>query len=161
MTRDRRNAARVLAGLLSGAIFGVGLALSGMTQPAKVQGFLDVTGHWDPSLAFVMGGALAVSAATWWLWARRRSAPILDQRFAVPPAGRVDARLLAGSAIFGVGWGLGGFCPGPAIASLGAGVRDAILFCAAMAVGMLAARLVREEGAPADEASDAPTAASR
>lgn len=128
--------------LLCGVLFGAGLAVSQMTNPAKVQAFLDVAGSWDPSLAFVMGAALLVSAAGYQA-ARRRARPLLEDRFHVPPPGAVDPRLLAGSAAFGVGWGLSGFCPGPALASLVTGSSAVIVFVSAMLAGTLAVRLLR------------------
>jgi uncharacterized membrane protein YedE/YeeE len=123
------------AALFAGVVFGVGLGLSGMTQPEKVIGFLDIFGAWDPSLLFVMGGALVVH---FFLsrWILRRERPVLDSRFHLPPRARIDARLVTGAAIFGVGWGLGGYCPGPAIVSLGSGAGPAVVFVAAMALGM-------------------------
>ena len=106
----------VLAALLSGLLFGAGLTISQMVNPAKVAGFLDVAGDWDPSLALVMGGALTVTAICYRL-TMRRGAPLLASDFRLPTAEDVDARLIGGAALFGVGWGLAGFCPGPAIAS--------------------------------------------
>ncbi len=130
-----RTATLVLAAI-AGALFGAGLLVSGMTQPAKVIGFLDVTHHWDPSLAFVMGGAVIVNfVATRALLGRGR--PFGDARFHLPEQTKIDAQLLAGAAIFGVGWGLGGFCPGPAIVVAGAGARAGLVFFAAMAGGMM------------------------
>jgi uncharacterized membrane protein YedE/YeeE len=120
----------------SGALFGAGLTVSHMVNPAKVAAFLDFAGRWDPSLALVMGGALAVTAAAY-RWTLRRSAPLCAPAFRLPAATRIDARLIVGSALFGVGWGLGGFCPGPAIASLGYGATSSLLFVAAMLLGML------------------------
>ena len=119
-----------------GAVFGAGLALSGMVQPEKVIGFLDFFGAFDPTLAVVMAGAIAVAVPAQAI-ARRRSAPLVAQHFAPLPRLRVDRRLVAGSAIFGLGWGLSGFCPGPAIAAAGVGLRDALWFVPAMAAGML------------------------
>ncbi len=122
----------------SGLVFALGLGLSGMTRPSKVLGFLDVAGSWDPSLAFVMVGAIGVH----FLFvrrARRRASPRMAPRFTWPPEGRIDARLLAGAALFGIGWGLAGYCPGPslvALASFGPGV---LLFVSAMAAGTLIA----------------------
>jgi len=127
-------------GLLAGILFGAGLTVSEMIDPAKVLSFLDVAGHWDPSLAFVMGGALAVSAVGTAV-ARRRSAPLLGGTFDAPPASPIDARLLGGAALFGVGWGLVGFCPGPALAALVTGDPRVGIFVGAMVVGMLAYRL--------------------
>lgn len=121
---------------LAGVLFGVGLALSGMTQPAKVLGFLDVTGRWDPSLMFVMGGALAVHT----LLTRvvlQRPRPLFDDDFHLPAKTTVDNRLVAGAALFGIGWGLGGFCPGPALVSAASGALPAVVFAIAMSAGMV------------------------
>ena len=112
---------RVLAALVSGLVFGLGLAVSGMMNPAKVIGFLDVTGDWDPTLAFVMVGALLVAIPAYRL-VPRRGRPVLEERFSLPKKRTIDAPLLGGSALFGVGWGLVGFCVGPAIAALGTGL---------------------------------------
>jgi uncharacterized membrane protein YedE/YeeE len=122
--------------LLCGALFAFGLVLSGMTQPAKITGFLDFAGAWDPSLAFVMGGAVGVYFVANRL-VRRRRKPLFGDGFPPLPATRVDARLLAGALLFGVGWGLGGFCPGPALVSGGAGATAALWFVPAMLAGML------------------------
>jgi len=132
-----------LAALGSGLLFGVGLTVSGMVQPLKVVGFLDVVGAWDPTLALVMGGALAVTALAF-PQILRRARPLWAASFSLPTRQDVDARLLAGAAIFGVGWGLGGFCPGPALASLALGAPGAWIFAAAMAAGMLLHRWVFE-----------------
>jgi hypothetical protein len=130
----------ILAALLSGTLFGLGLAWSGMTNPARVLGFLDAAGAWDPTLVLVMIGALAVATPAFRL-VLRRPGPLLGGSFHLPAAARIDARLLAGSALFGVGWGLAGLCPGPALAGLVTGSLKVLLFVAAMAVGqMLAAR---------------------
>lgn len=123
-----------LAGLLAGLVFGLGLAVSGMMNPARVLGFLDVAGAWDPSLAFVLAGAVTVSALGV-LLARGRRGPLYAGRFAWPPATRIDAKLLTGAALFGIGWGLAGFCPGPAIASLTLGLGKSLLFVLAMLAG--------------------------
>lgn len=130
-----------ITALLAGVLFGAGLALSGMMNPAKVIGFLDITGNWDPSLAFVMGGALAVMAVGYQI-ARRRQRPALDEKFHYPTSTAVDRRLVAGAALFGVGWGISGLCPGPALASLVTGTPEILTFVAAMAVGMVLSRLV-------------------
>ena len=122
--------------LLSGAIFGAGLALSGMTNPARVLGFLDVTGRWDATLVFVMGGAVAVFALGAYALRQRRPVPTPT----VPDP--IDRRLLAGAAIFGIGWGVAGFCPGPALANLAAFRPEALVFVAAMALGMILAQRV-------------------
>lgn len=126
---------------LSGSLFAVGLAVSGMTRPAKVVGFLDLTGKWDPSLALVMIGAIAVYAASYWL-SRKMHAPLHADAFKVPARGVVDARLIVGALIFGAGWGLAGFCPGPAVVSAASGASQAVAFCVAMAFGFWVTRLV-------------------
>jgi uncharacterized membrane protein YedE/YeeE len=131
-----------LVALISGLVFGAGLFISGMTNPAKVLGFLDVAGTWDPSLAFVMGGALAVNAAAY-AATRRRPRPLFTEQFALPSLHDLDRDLVAGSLLFGVGWGLVGLCPGPALASLLRGELPVYGFVAAMAVGMLLERLRR------------------
>lgn len=128
---------RVVTALVAGAIFGFGLSLSGMVDPARVLGFLDLaSGHWDPSLAFVLGGAVLV-AVPGVLLQRRMARPLLDRQFHLPEKDRIDRRLLAGSAIFGLGWGLAGFCPGPAVSALVTGLAPVFLFVAAMAAGMI------------------------
>lgn len=124
------------AALLSGALFGLGLAIAGMTQPAKVVGFLDVFGAWDPSLAFVMGGAILAYLPLYRIITRRR-VPFFSPRFLLPTKEVLDPRLLTGAAIFGVGWGLGGFCPGPALTSVASGISEAVVFTAAMVTGFL------------------------
>lgn len=132
--------ARILAALAAGLLFGAGLAISQMMNPAKVLGFLDIgaiaSGGWDPSLAFVMGGALAITLPLYAL-ARRRTAPLFETRFAWPTRNDLDGKLLAGAAIFGAGWGLVGFCPGPALAALAQGGLAALIFFAAMLAGMV------------------------
>ena len=127
------------AAFVCGLVFGLGLSLSGMIDPAKVLAFFDVAGSWDPSLAFVMGGALAVTLPGYALL-RRRQAPVFFDRFHWPGATAIDARLLGGAALFGIGWGLVGFCPGPALAALGTLAPEAALFMAAMIAGMALAR---------------------
>lgn len=106
-----------LVALLAGTLFGLGLCVSGMLDPAKVLGFLDVAGHWDPTLIFVMGAAVLVAMPAFWL-SKRHMRPLLASAFDLPTNTRVDKRLVIGSAVFGLGWGLGGFCPGPAVAAL-------------------------------------------
>ncbi|MBS1124002.1 MAG: rane protein [Deltaproteobacteria bacterium] len=120
----------------SGALFGAGLLISGMTQPAKVVGFLDVTRSWDPSLAFVIGGAIAVYAVLSRL-AKRRSDPWLDVKFHLPTRNDIDVSLIVGSALFGIGWGLGGLCPGPGLVAAASGSIPALAFVGSMIVGML------------------------
>lgn len=127
--------ARLLAAIVCGLIFGAGLVISDMINPARVLAVLDVAGHWDPSLAFVMGGALIPSAVAY-IIRGRRSPPLLDSRFYVPANRSIDWRLVTGAALFGLGWGLVGFCPGPAVAALSTGRWEAVLFVAAMLVGM-------------------------
>ena len=131
---------RVLVGLLAGLLFGAGLAVSQMINPDKVLAFLDVAGAWDPSLAFVMLGAVVVTAFGY-RFVLRQPKPLLDDSFSVPTSTDVDGRLVIGAAIFGVGWGLGGYCPGPAIASVGLGAVETVVFVICMAVGMIVGRL--------------------
>jgi uncharacterized protein len=127
--------ARNFAALLAGLVFGLGLAVSRMVDPAKVLAFLDVAGRWDPSLALVMAGALGVALVGYRL-AFKRPMPLFDDGFRLPTKRDIDARLVAGAALFGVGWGLVGFCPGPALASLAYGQLPSALFVAAMLLGM-------------------------
>ena len=126
---------RTVVNLFAGALFGLGLAVSGMVSPAKIIGFLDFTGDWDPTLAFVMGGALLVTIPAFHL-ILRRPRPVLADEFDLPTKKEVDSRLLAGSAIFGIGWGLAGFCPGPAVTALASGLTLVFAFVAAMVAGM-------------------------
>jgi hypothetical protein len=124
-----------LTSLLAGLVFGLGLIVSGMANPAKVLGFLDLFGRWDPSLGFVMGGAVTVSSVAFFL-ARKRTASLLGASMRLPTAGRIDRPLVIGSTLFGIGWGIAGFCPGPAIVALGMGEIKAIVFVLAMLAGM-------------------------
>jgi uncharacterized membrane protein YedE/YeeE len=126
---------RTLVALFAGALFGLGLAISWMMNPAKVVGFLDVAGEWDPILAFVMGGALLVTIPAFRV-ILNRPRPILADGFALPTNSTLDARLLGGAALFGVGWGLSGFRPGPAVAALPTGLAPVFAFVAAMLAGM-------------------------
>lgn len=135
----RGAAARRAAAFGAGLLFALGLGLSGMTRPEKVVGFLDVTRAWDPSLACVMGGAVLVALVGFRL-ALARGAPRFDQRFHLPTQRAIDARLVAGAAIFGVGWGLSGYCPGPALMSLVTGAPAVLVFVAAMLAGVAAVR---------------------
>lgn len=130
---------KFVVALLTGVIFGVGLLLSGMATPAKVIAFLDVGGAWDPALAFVMAGAIGAHAPLVWL-ARRRKTPLFDAKFHWPTVLAIDPALIAGAAIFGVGWGISGYCPGPALVSLGTGTTSILVFVGAMLVGTLATR---------------------
>ena len=132
----RANGSFGAVAFLSGAVFAVGLGLSGMTQPAKVVGFLDVRGTWDPSLAFVMIGAIAVHLV-FALRAKAGGAPVLADRYHLPTERRLDARLLVGAALFGAGWGISGFCPGPAVVSLVACKTGTLAFVGAMLAGMV------------------------
>jgi uncharacterized protein len=131
---------RVLAALAAGLLFGAGLALSDMINPARVLAFLDVAGNWDPTLAFVMAGALLPSAGGYWL-ARRMKRPALADEFSIPAGRKIEPKLIAGAALFGIGWGLVGLCPGPAVAALGFGLWQPWLFVAAMLAGMFVHRL--------------------
>lgn len=129
--------------LLSGALFGAGLALSGMTDPARVRGFLDVFGRWDPTLVFVIGGAIIVMAIAWRVQQRMRS-PLFGEKFSLPDRSDFDGRLVAGSALFGIGWGIAGLCPGPAVASLALSPLSVLPFLLAMLAGMAAHNVIPE-----------------
>jgi uncharacterized protein len=129
--------ARLILAAMAGAVFGLGLILSGMTDTQRVQGFLDVFGPWDPTLAFVMGGAILPMAIAWRVAARRRQS-LLGTALPRPALRHIDGRLIGGSVLFGAGWALAGLCPGPAIASLGFGGISGVIFLLAMAAGMLA-----------------------
>ncbi len=126
----RRNA----AALLAGALFGLGLSVSQMVNPAKVLNFLDVAGQWDPTLAFVMGGAVLVTVPAF-RWVLRRANPLLDAHFHLPTRQDIDIRLVAGAALFGVGWGVGGLCPGPAVVALLSALPSVFAFVLAMLLG--------------------------
>lgn len=124
-----------LISLASGTLFGAGLAISGMIDPARVRAFLDVTGAWDPTLAFVMAGAILPMAIAWFV-VRRRSTPIAAEQFHTPATSPIDRRLIGGAALFGIGWGIVGLCPGPAIAALAIQPLPALVFIAAMALAV-------------------------
>ena len=126
----------LVSALAAGLLFGVGLMVSGMSDPARVLGFLDLAGTWDPSLAFTMAGAL-LPASIAYRWARRRQVALLGAPLCLPAVGRVDRRLLAGSALFGIGWGLAGICPGPALVLAGMGSLPGLVFLAALVAGIL------------------------
>jgi uncharacterized membrane protein YedE/YeeE len=128
--------------LLSGIIFGLGLTVSSMTNPAKVIGFLDITGNWDPSLMFVMLGAIAISAPFFYLL-RNKNKPLFDSNFEIPTIKNLDKKLVLGASIFGIGWGMVGFCPGPAIASLAFLNPFSIIFVIAMVGGFYMSRFVK------------------
>ena len=147
----------LLAALAAGLLFGAGLALAGMTDPSVVLGFLDLAGRWNPALLFVMAGAVIVTFAGYRL-SFARGAPLLGPRFLLPTLTHIDAPLVIGAALFGLGWGLAGYCPGPVIASLVSLNTDVLLFVIAMVCGMLAASplhsWLRGLGAPANAAGE-------
>jgi uncharacterized membrane protein YedE/YeeE len=155
---------QIVVALLAGLLFGLGLTLSRMIDPAKVLGFLDIAGNWDPSLAFVLAGAVGTAAVGFWLIRRHRTKPLLAEAFSLPTARTVDWRLVAGAAIFGVGWGLVGLCPGPALVGLTIAFRPVAIFVAAMLAGMALFELllgrtrVEAAGAATSSASAAPGA---
>lgn len=134
-------AKRIIPPLASGILFGAGLTLGGMTNPDRVRGFLDVFGRWDPTLAFVMGGAVLVMAIAWRAQARMQT-PLFGDKFSLPDRRDLDVKLITGSALFGIGWGLAGLCPGPAVAVLALGFWQAWLFVVAMLAGMLSHRIL-------------------
>lgn len=129
---------------LIGVLFGLGLMISGMTNPAKILAFLDLTGNWDPSLLFVMGGAVLIGLIAFYL-AKKRTRSFLGSAIHLPTRRDIDRPLIIGSAMFGVGWGLAGFCPGPALVSLGSGEMKAFVFVVAMIVGMWAFNLTQKK----------------
>jgi len=133
---------RIIIPLLCGLLFGAGLAISGMTDTRVVLGFLDITGAWDPSLMFVMGGALTITVPGFWL-AQKRSKPIIGDKFHLPATCAIQAKPLIGSVIFGIGWGLYGYCPGPALASLTVLNWQPLLFVVAMAAGVYLEKIIR------------------
>lgn len=139
--------------LLVGMLFGFGLALSGMTHPEKVLGFLDITGNWDASLMFVLGGAVSVTLLAF-RQVRRLSKPVFDTQFFVTQARQLDAPLIAGSALFGIGWGISGYCPGPAIALFAAPNWELWVFVPAMLAGYAVQRVVVRTLSPSDAADD-------
>jgi uncharacterized membrane protein YedE/YeeE len=129
-----------LTGLIAGIVFGIGLSIAGMVNPAKVVSFLDFFGNWDPSLAFVMGGAVAVYAIGYQL-IMKRAKPLFAEGFQVPSRRDIDARLITGAVLFGAGWGLAGYCPGPAITGLAFGMNETVTFFASMAAGVVIFKL--------------------
>lgn len=139
--------------LLAGAVFGIGLIVSGMADPRKVIGFLDLAGPWDPSLAFVMGGAVAVGVLAF-AFMRGRKTSLLGLQLEMPASTELDRPLIAGSLLFGIGWGIAGFCPGPALVALGMGEHKAIVFVAAMLAGMGLFELLQRWGAQRRASSD-------
>ena len=134
----------IAAAFASGALFGVGLALSGMTDARRILGFLDVTGDFDPTLAFVLGGAVATTLLLF-RPVLRRGRPLFAEAFDLSDLRHIDARLLAGAALFGIGWGLAGYCPGPALAGLGAGSTEAVWFVPAMVAGIVLQRMLARD----------------
>lgn len=132
---------RIFAAFLIGGFFGIGIAISGMANPAKVINFFDLFGTWDPSLIFVMGGALVTTAIGYRVVFGTRKTPVLDETFHVPFTQVIDRRLILGSSAFGVGWGIAGFCPGGAIPALGLGYSETVIFTGAMIIGIVLARL--------------------
>jgi uncharacterized protein len=143
----------VFTSLLAGLVFGIGLIVSGMANPAKVLGFLDLTGRWDPSLAFVMAGAISVGLVSFAI-AKRRTRSFLGAEMKLPKARDIDSRLVGGGLLFGIGWGVAGFCPGPALVALGMGETKAIVFVGAMLAGMVIFELL-ERRKPARQATSA------
>ena len=133
---------RLISAFIVGLIFGVGIAISGMINPAKVLNFFDVAGTWDPSLIFVMGGAL-ITTFIGYRVVLRRPAPLVEEQFQLPAGTKIDARLIGGSAVFGLGWGIAGFCPGAALPALGAGKGEVFAFVAALMAGIWVARLIQ------------------
>lgn len=132
---------RILVALFAGTLFGAGLAYSDMVDPARVRAFLDIFGDWDPTLAFVMGGALLPMSVAW-MGQRRMDAPFADAHFNLPDTQKIDGKLVIGAVMFGVGWGLSGLCPGPALADLSIAPLSAVTFGIAMLGGMIAQQLV-------------------
>ena len=130
---------QIAIALIAGAVFGAGLAFSGMSDPARVQGFLDLLGNWDPTLAFVMGGAL-IPMTIAWMFQRRLRRPFADAKFSLPGTSKIDPKLGFGAVLFGMGWGVSGLCPGPAVADLAINPAPALAFVAAMLAGMIAHR---------------------
>ena len=140
---------RILSTYLIGLIFGIGISIGGMANPAKVINFFDVAGTWDPSLAFVMGGALIVTALGY-RFVLKRPAPLFDGAFQLPTRRDLDTRLIGGSAFFGIGWGIAGFCPGGALPAIGTGRSEVFIFVAALVAGIYAAKFI--QGAMAQRA---------
>lgn len=148
---------RLLTAYLIGLIFGLGIVISGMANPAKVLNFFDIAGSWDPSLMFVMGGALATTAIGYWLVLSLAS-PLIADDFHLPTANRLDTRLISGSAIFGIGWGIAGFCPGGALPALGTGKLEVFTFVLAVIAGLMVTRFVLHLFDPPTEATPSPSA---
>ena len=134
---------KLVSAFLIGGVFGLGIAVSGMVNPAKVFNFFDIAGTWDPSLAFVMAGGLITAFIGYRLLFASRTAPVFDTEFSFPARTRIDAELIGGAAIFGVGWGIAGFCPGGAVPALGLGYSQTVIFLAAVIAGIVVARAIR------------------
>jgi uncharacterized membrane protein YedE/YeeE len=134
---------KLVSALLIGGVFGLGIAISGMANPAKILNFFDVAGAWDPSLAFVMAGGLAVAFVGYRLVFASRKAPVFEPAFELPTQRRIDGALIGGAALFGIGWGIAGFCPGGAIPALGLGHAETPIFVVAMVAGIVIARALR------------------
>lgn len=134
--------AKFVSSLIIGAIFGIGIAISGMANPAKVLNFFDYFGTWDPSLIFVMGGALITAAIGYRIVFGAQKKPLFEPKFLVPTSRIIDTRLVAGSSVFGIGWGIAGFCPGGSIPALGLGYNETFAFVGAMVIGIVIARMV-------------------
>jgi uncharacterized membrane protein YedE/YeeE len=143
---------RLLSTYIIGLIFGIGISISGMANPAKVLNFFDIAGAWDPSLAFVMGGALIVTFIGYRM-VFNRGAPLLEQKFQLPTRRDIDPALIGGSALFGVGWGMTGFCPGGALPALGTGRSEVLIFVAALIVGILIAKTLQNLSALRSESA--------
>lgn len=143
---------RLILCYLIGLVFGVGISISGMANPAKVLNFFDIAGRWDPSLAFVMGGALVVTFVGY-RFILKRPAPFLSSRFQIPTRRDIDLSLVGGAAIFGIGWGIAGFCPGGAIPVIGTGRSEVLVFVAALVSGIFAAKLIRAAWSDLSQAS--------
>ncbi len=140
---------RVISALGAGVVFGLGIAISGMGDPAKVLNFFDIFGTWDPSLAFVMGSALVTAMIGYRLVFARNTVPLFDTKFHLPTGTKIDAKLVGGSAVFGIGWGISGFCPGGAIPALGFSPWPTALFLLSMGAGILIARQIQSRLMPA------------
>ena len=134
---------KLVSAFLIGALFGLGIAIAGMANPAKVLNFFDIAGTWDPSLAFVMGGGLVVAFFGYRVVFGTRKKPVFESKFALPGQKAIDGKLVGGAAIFGIGWGIAGFCPGGVVPALGLGYSETGIFLAAMIAGIVAARLLR------------------
>ncbi len=134
---------KLASAFIIGIIFGIGIAIAGMANPAKVLNFFDLAGTWDPSLIFVMGGALATTAIGYRIVFGARAKPVFEEYFAVPTTRVIDRNLVGGAALFGIGWGISGFCPGGAIPALGLGYSETFLFLAAMIAGIVGARFLK------------------